>query len=62
MKDIGIHQRHFGIWIIETALQSNIFKLIALVYDKPYGMKRKYVKLRETFRDYNLGNQEFLLG
>lgn len=62
MKDISINQRKNGIWIVETALQSNIFKLIALVYDKPYGMSRKYIKLRETFRDYNLGNPDFLLG
>ena len=61
MKDIFMHQRHHGIWIIETALQSNIFKLIALVYDKPYGMQRKYQKLRKTFRDYNSGNPDFML-
>lgn len=62
MKDISIKQQANKIWIVSTSLQSNMFKLIALVYDKPYGMMRKYNKLRETFRDYNLGNQHFLLG
>lgn len=61
MKDISITKGNDGIWLIGTALQSNIFKLIVLVYDKPYGMSRKYLKLRETFRDYNLGNQIFSL-
>ena len=61
MDDISIHQRHYGIWIVETALQTNLFKLIALVYNKPFGMMRKYDYLRKTFRDYNSGNPLFLL-
>ena len=62
MDDIHVKTGNKGIWLAETTLQRNIFKLISLVYDKPYGMQRKYTKLRETFRDYNLGNQDFLLG
>lgn len=61
MKDVTIHQRHNDIWIVETALQYNIYKLIALVYDKPFGMNRKYEFLRKTFRDYNSGNSIFML-
>lgn len=47
--------------LVETALQTNIYKLITLVYDKPFGMTRKYNKLRKTFRDYNSGNPIFML-
>ena len=52
---IDIHKRHTesGIWRLETSNQYNILKLIALVYNKPFGMMRKYNKLRKTFRDYN---------
>lgn len=28
-------------------------KIIALCYNKPFGMNRKYEQLRKTFRDYN---------
>ena len=38
---------------IKTADQENIQKIIALCYNKPFGMMRKYTKLRQTFRDYN---------
>ena len=51
-----IHKRQnveTGIWRIETSNQYNILKLIALVYNKPFGMNRKYNELRKTFRDYN---------
>lgn len=41
------------LWKIETANQYNIQKLIALVYDRPFGMNRKYEQIRKTFRDYN---------
>lgn len=51
--DIHKRQNNEGIWRIETSNQFNIFKMIALVYDKPFGMNRKYEKLRKTFRDYN---------
>lgn len=53
MIDIHVKQNEYGMWRIETANQHNILKLISLVYDKPYGMNRKYTLLRKTFRDYN---------
>ena len=36
-----------------VAVMLIILKLIALVYNKPFGMNRKYNNLRKTFRDYN---------
>ena len=33
--------------------KQNIEKLLVLVYDKPFGMNRKYNLLREKFRDYH---------
>lgn len=53
MKDIHKRQTAQGIWRIDSSNQQNILKLISIVYDKPFGMMRKYTKLRETFRDYN---------
>ena len=53
MEDIHIHQNEAGLYRVETANQYNILKLIALVYNKPFGMNRKYNYLRKTFRDYN---------
>ena len=53
MEDIHKRQSNAGLWRIETSNQYNILKLIALVYNKPYGMNRKYNILRKTFRDYN---------
>lgn len=53
MDDIHVRQNEEGIYRIETANQYNILKLIALVYNRPYGMNRKYNELRKTFRDYN---------
>ena len=53
MDDIRISQQENGIYRIETANQYNILKLIAIVYNKPFGMNRKYNELRKTFRDYN---------
>lgn len=53
MEDIHVHQSKTGLYRIETANQYNILKLIALVYNKPFGMSRKYNNLRKTFRDYN---------
>ena len=53
MIDIHVRQNEYGLWRIETANQHNILKLISIVYDKPYGMNRKYTLLRKTFRDYN---------
>lgn len=53
LKDLHLRQSEAGLWRVESALQTNILKLIALVYDKPFGMERKYKELRKTFRDYN---------
>ena len=53
MEDIAIRISNEGLYRIETANQYNILKLIALVYNKPFGMNRKYNNLRKTFRDYN---------
>lgn len=53
MDDISIRISNEGLYRIETANQYNILKLIALVYNKPFGMNRKYNNLRKTFRDYN---------
>ena len=53
MINMHIHQNNYGIWRIETAYQPNIYKLISLCYNKPFGMMRKYNLLRQTFRDYN---------
>lgn len=54
MTDIHKKQNiETGIWRVETSNQYNILKLIALVYNKPFGMNRKYNELRKTFRDYN---------
>ena len=38
---------------IKIADQGNIQKIIALCYNKPFGMNRKFIKLRQMFRDYN---------
>jgi hypothetical protein len=53
MDDVSIRISNEGLYRIETANQYNILKLIALVYNKPFGMNRKYNNLRKTFRDYN---------
>lgn len=53
MDDIAIRTSENGLYRIETANQYNILKLIAIVYNKPFGMNRKYNYLRKTFRDYN---------
>ena len=53
MDDIAIRISESGLYRIETANQYNILKLIAIVYNKPFGMNRKYNYLRKTFRDYN---------
>lgn len=55
-KELSIIQSDTGLWRIDTANQQNILKLLTLVYDKPYGMSRKYNFIRETFRDYNKDN------
>lgn len=53
MIDMRVTDIGGGMYRIETANQQNILKLISIVYDKPYGMSRKYTKLRKMFRDYN---------
>lgn len=51
--DISIRQRKTGIYSVETYKKDNMLKILALVYNKPYGMNRKYEKFRKMFRDYN---------
>lgn len=55
MYMIDIHKAldRENIYRIETADIENIEKLIALSYNKPFGMIRKYEEIRKTFRDYN---------
>ena len=53
MTDIHISQNNVGLYRVESANQYNILKLIAVIYNMPYGMARKYNYLRKTFRDYN---------
>lgn len=53
MKDIRISITKTNLFRIETAQTANILKLIALSYDKPFGMSRKYTLLQKMFRDYN---------
>ena len=53
MKDIHPYQTANGTWRIDTALEYNINILKDIIYNQPYGMARKYNKLRETFNDYN---------
>lgn len=53
MKDIHPRQTINGAWRIDTALEYNISILKDIIYNQPYGMARKYNKLRETFNDYN---------
>lgn len=52
LQDISICKKN-SLFVVETYLTSNIFKIIALCYDQPFGMQRKYKKIREMFRDYN---------
>lgn len=52
MEDISIRDNN-NFYRVETSNQYNVLKLIALVYNKPFGMNRKYNNLRKTFRDYN---------
>lgn len=58
MKDIHSCQTTNGAWRIDTALEYNINILKNIIYNQPYGMSRKYNKLRETFNDYNKDIQE----
>lgn len=53
MKDMHSYQTANGTWRIDTALEYNINILKDIIYSQPYGMARKYNKLRETFNDYN---------
>lgn len=53
MDDIHLRVSSHGLWRLETSNQYNILKLIALIYNRPFGMNRKYHDLRKTFRDYN---------
>lgn len=58
MYMIDIHKNfceneYRGLWKVSSANASNVLKLISLSYDKPFGMERKYKKIRQTFNDYN---------
>lgn len=58
MYMIDIHKNfqaneYNGLWKIGSANHNNILKLITLLYDKPFGMERKYKEIRKTFNDYN---------
>lgn len=53
MTNINKRRSKAGLWRIETAEHYNIIKLLALVYDKPFGMERKYNSIRKMFNDYN---------
>lgn len=53
MKDIQVNKTQDDMWKVETAQEDNINILRILIYNKPYGMARKYNKLRETLNDYN---------
>jgi hypothetical protein len=53
MKDVTIFKSLSGMYTIGSAEKDNLLKLIALSYNKPFGMQRKYIELRKTFRDYN---------
>lgn len=58
MKDMHAYHTEDDMWRIDTALEDNINILKLLIYNKPYGMARKYNKLRETFNDYNKDIQQ----
>lgn len=53
MKDIHSYQTTNGTWRVDTALEYNLYILRDIIYNRPYGMARKFEKLREMFNDYN---------
>lgn len=53
LKHLSKRKTSDNLFRLETAAQTDILKLIVLVYDRPFGMMRKYEHLRKTFRDYN---------
>lgn len=59
MQDINILEKMNDknlLYEINNSCLLNIYKLLALSYNKDFGMNRKYKKLKETFRDYNGSN------
>lgn len=59
MQDIVIFNKTNGdnlFYEINNSCLLNIYKLLALAYNKEFGMNRKYNKLKKTFRDYNGSN------
>lgn len=52
MMDLHVRETD-QLYSIESADKNNIEKLLALSYNKPFGMMRKYNEIRKTFRDYN---------
>lgn len=53
MKDMHAYQATNGTWRVDTALEYNLRILKDIIYSQPYGMARKFEKLREMFNDYN---------
>ncbi len=53
MEDVHLTTTSDGYYRVETAYFFNLLKLMAIVYNKPFGMNRKYSLLRKMFRDYN---------
>lgn len=51
IKNISKNEK--PLYQIATAEIDNVQKIIALCYNKPFGMNRKYTKIRQMFRDYN---------
>ena len=43
---------HAPMWRVELTNTEDFYKLKAVIYDKPFGMNRKYALLREMLRDY----------
>lgn len=41
------------LYVIGTAHSEDMLKVRALIYNKEFGMNRKYKEFKETFRDYN---------
>lgn len=41
------------IYNVGSAKEKNIYILKAIVYNKPFGMSRKYIHFNKMFRDYN---------
>lgn len=47
MVDLNVYQDENGVYYIRSSLEKNINILKAIIYDKPFGMSRKYNKLHQ---------------